>query len=77
MTDLSSAELKELYKFGYKELTDIQKEAIRQINEATHKLMETIYRKSPRSADQSAAIRYARLAAMQANAAVVWDSESV
>ncbi len=64
---------KELGKFGKKNLNDKQLYAMARINEATQKLMETIYLLSPTSADQSAAIRSVRLGAMQANASVVWD----
>ena len=76
MTELSELELKELSKFGKKKLTENQLNDMEAINEATRSLMEVIFRHSPRCADQSAAIRSASLTARQANAAVVWDSES-
>jgi len=75
MTEFNAAELKELCKFGRKDLTPKQISGMESINKACQAFMETIYLSSPRSADQSAAIRSARLAAMQANAAIVWDSE--
>lgn len=60
-------------KFGKKTLNDKQLHSMAKINEATQHLIEVIALFSPLCADQTAAIRSARLAAMQANAAVCWD----
>jgi len=64
---------KELSKFDKKELLQEQKDNIETINSAAQYLIEAIALRSPSSPDQSAAIRSVRLAAMQANAAIVWD----
>jgi hypothetical protein len=67
------SEMKELSKFGRTNLIEAQIKAIDNINDACKAFMEIIFLNSPSSADQSAAIRSARLAAMQANAATAWD----
>ncbi len=75
MTELfTPSQEKELSKFGKKPLSEEQTSRMNLINEACKEFIKTIYRNSPHSADQSAAVRYARLAAMQANASVVWDT---
>jgi len=74
MKELTKAELNEVSKFGKKSLTQDQLLSMHTINQAAQHLLETIFKYAPRSADQRAAIRSARLAAMQANAAVVWDT---
>lgn len=64
---------KELSKFDKKELSPAQIDNIESINSAAQYFIEKIVLRTPVSPDQSAAIRYVRLAAMQANAAIVWD----
>lgn len=73
MFSTTEAHYKELDKFGKKTLNDKQLHSMAKINEATKYLIEIIALFSPLCADQTAAIRSARLAAMQANAAVCWD----
>ena len=64
---------KELSKFGRKELLPAQKDIMEIVNSVAQHLIETIALRTPSTPDQSAAIRSVRLAAMQANAAIVWD----
>jgi len=69
----SESQTKERSKFGKKDLNDKQLHGMAKINEAAQYFIDAIILWSPPSADQSAAIRSARLAAMQTNAAICWD----
>jgi hypothetical protein len=76
MKEFTAQELKELSKFQRQELTPEQLTAMGQINEMTRSLMKVMFTIVPNSADRTAGIRSLRLAAMQCNAAIVYEWEN-
>lgn len=70
-------EQRELGKFDKKLLCEGQSNAMAMITLKAKEFVEAMLNHVPVSADRSAAIRYARLAAMQANASIAHEWENM
>jgi hypothetical protein len=67
---MTEQEQKDIDSFAARDLNDIQLSKINSLNNAASHLCRLIVDFVPNCADRSAAIRYLRLAIMQANAAI-------
>lgn len=70
---MTQEELKELARFDVRISTQAQKDAMERMRAFGKNFAKQMFEDVPKSADRSAAIRYLRLAVMQANAAIMHD----